>query len=391
MHSRGENQVFISQAWGVRRPFSASSLFFCRHAGMRMKVCTSGTYGPDCKKRCGNCTAGSLVCNTTSGHCPQTLSICIPGFSPPTCETNCNPGTYGSDCKRKCGHCSEGESVCDVTIGHCPDRKPRCSPGYSGVACDTVCTSGTYGPDCKKRCGNCTAGSLVCNTTSGHCPQTLSICIPGFSPPTCETNCNPGTYGSDCKRKCGHCSEGESVCDVTIGHCPDRKPRCSPGYSGVACDTECRNNTWGKDCQEKCGNCYDKTECNAVTGECPVATGNPRCDLGYTGTDCVKVSDLTDTSKDYTGVIAGSAVGISLVVLVTGLIIIVMVRRITTRVQTGGAKGSGPNSTPAEESSVPAEVMNRSEMSEPASLYNTRDENSGEDPPYEAIREYVNL
>lgn len=65
-------------------------------------------------------------------------------------------------------------------------------------------------------------------------------------------------------------------------------------------------------------------------------------------------------------------------------------RRKTPSFETRGAKGSGPNSTPAQESSVPVEAMNGEEMSEPSSLYNTRG-TVCEDQPYEAIREYVNL
>ncbi|XP_064605801.1 uncharacterized protein LOC135470696 [Liolophura sinensis] len=235
----------------------------------------------------------------------------------------------------------------------------------------------------------------VCNVSGPVFGNTVNISINTFKPLTlCEVQifvCAPGTYGPNCGRRCGNCAQGPSVCNTTSGHCPQRTPRCMEGYSGLKCDTECRNNTWGNDCVQTCGKCYNKAECNPVTGECPVAAGNPRCNSGYSGSDCKTFSDLPDTSKDYTGVIAGSAVGISLVVMLTGLIIIVMVRRKPPRVQTGGAKGSGPSSTPAEESSVPAEVMNRSEMSEPSSLYNTRDGNSCEDHPYEAIREYVNL
>lgn len=66
-------------------------------------------------------------------------------------------------------------------------------------------------------------------------------------------------------------------------------------------------------------------------------------------------------------------------------------QRKSSRVQTGGAIGSGPNSTPAPESSLPAEAMNRKEKSEPSSLYDTHGADSGEDQPYEAISEYVNL
>lgn len=37
-----------------------------------------------------------------------------------------------------------------------------------------------------------------------------------------------------------------------------------------------------------------------------------------------KLSDVSDDSKDYTGVIAGSAIALSLVVLIVGAVIIVM-------------------------------------------------------------------
>lgn len=50
---------------------------------------------------------------------------------------------------------------------------------------------------------------------------------------------------------------------------------------------ECRNNTWGNDCLETCGHCYNKVECNAANGDCPLTVGNPRCEAGYSGRDCM--------------------------------------------------------------------------------------------------------
>ncbi|XP_064605802.1 multiple epidermal growth factor-like domains protein 10 [Liolophura sinensis] len=167
----------------------------------------------------------------------------------------------------------------------------------------------------------------VCNVSGPVFGNTVNISINTSKSLTlCEVQifvCAPGTYGPECGRRCGNCAQGPSACNTTSGHCPQRTPRCMEGYSGLKCDTECRNNTWGKDCQETCGNCYNKTECNAVTGECPLATGNPRCDLGYTGTDCVKEAQISPGRKVDPAYIGGGVA--AAVVLITIVVVVVMV------------------------------------------------------------------
>ncbi|XP_064606306.1 multiple epidermal growth factor-like domains protein 11 [Liolophura sinensis] len=302
-------------------------------------VCIPGTYGPDCEKRCGKCVEGPSVCNTTSGHCPQRTPRCMAGYSGPRCDKNCNPGTYGSDCEMKCGHCFEWGSVCDVTVGHCPDRIPRCMSGYSGVTCDTECKNNTWGKDCLQTCGKC-YNKTECDAVTGECPVTTgnSTCDPGYSERDCIKECTPGTYGPGCEMRCGNCAEGPTLCNTISGLCPLRTPRCMPGYSP------------------------------------------PKCE-----------SDSSVSSLDYSRVIAGSAAGICLVLIIGVIIIVIMIRRNPRNVQTGGAVVSEPNSTPAQKSSIPAESTNTNGIHEPSSLYNTCDANSCEDHSYMAIHEYVNL
>ena len=45
----------------------------------------------------------------------------------------CENGTYGNDCKNKCGHCTDKES-CSHTNGTC---LVGCDPGYVGELCKT--------------------------------------------------------------------------------------------------------------------------------------------------------------------------------------------------------------------------------------------------------------
>ncbi|XP_064606394.1 uncharacterized protein LOC135471203 isoform X2 [Liolophura sinensis] len=84
-----------------------------------------------------------------------------------------------------------------------------------------------------------------------------------------------GTYGPDCKETCGFCAEGNAVCNTTSGHCPDREPRCAEGYYELWCKSEL-----------------------------PV---NP---------------------PNYTGVIAGSAVGIIVVLVIGVIVIVILIERV---------------------------------------------------------------
>ncbi|XP_064606393.1 uncharacterized protein LOC135471203 isoform X1 [Liolophura sinensis] len=143
-----------------------------------------------------------------------------------------------------------------------------------------------------------------------------------------------GTYGPDCKETCGFCAEGNAVCNTTSGHCPDREPRCAEGYYELWCKSEL-----------------------------PV---NP---------------------PNYTGVIAGSAVGIIVVLVIGVIVIVILMRRFQRNLQTGGATQSEPNSAAAQERSAPSEVEERNEISEPERMYGAWNQNSVEEHPYEAIRQ----
>lgn len=48
--------------------------------------CSDGTYGPECRNLCGNCSDGDW-CNHVNGSCPNG---CVAGVSGDTCDTGKN-------------------------------------------------------------------------------------------------------------------------------------------------------------------------------------------------------------------------------------------------------------------------------------------------------------
>ncbi|XP_064604268.1 multiple epidermal growth factor-like domains protein 6 [Liolophura sinensis] len=340
---------------------------------------TTGYYGP------GNVINGS--CNASSPILGDTVKIMINNSQTLTlCEVQifvCTPGTYGPDCGKRCGNCAEGASVCDTTSGLCPQRTPKCMPGYRPEKCDEVCTLGNYGPDCAMKCGHCADDQLSCDSVSGTCAETKPRCMSGYSDPKCDTACK-GNYGPDCLQRCGNCAEGRSVCDAKSGNCPEGTPKCMPGYTGVNCDTECTLGTYGPGCKETCGFCAEgNAVCNTTSGHCP--DREPRCAEGYYELWCK--SELPVNPPNYTGVIAGSAVGIIVVLVIGVIVIVILMRRFQRNLQTGGATQSEPSSAAAQERSAPSEVEEGNEIPEPERMYDAWDLNSVEEHPYEAIRQ----
>ncbi|XP_068893217.1 receptor-type tyrosine-protein phosphatase mu-like isoform X7 [Tenebrio molitor] len=55
---------------------------------------------------------------------------CSAGWKYPTCGSKCDSGSYGMNCKKRCGHCSRHS--CDFDNGKCEP----CSDNYVGAKCD---------------------------------------------------------------------------------------------------------------------------------------------------------------------------------------------------------------------------------------------------------------
>ncbi|XP_064596018.1 delta-like protein C [Liolophura sinensis] len=272
---------------------------------------------------------------------------------------------------RKCDKCSGRLNGFSLSVGNS-------SKNYKACYQDT--TTDPKGP-----------GDIideVCNLSGPVLGDTVNIMIsnsPFLS--LCEVQifvCTPGTYGSACGNRCGQCAEGPSACNTLSGLCPEKTPRCMPGYSGRKCDAECTRGTYGPDCEGNCGFCAQgSATCNTTSGHCP--DREPRCALGYSDLKCATVSSVT--SPDYTRVIVGCTVGIFLILVIVIIFIVLMVRRSRQNVQIGGATSSGPNSTPAQESSFSPEVRGKNEMSEPSSRDESHEKNSSNDHAYEVIRQ----
>uniref|UniRef100_K1R0L7 Scavenger receptor class F member 2 n=1 Tax=Magallana gigas TaxID=29159 RepID=K1R0L7_MAGGI len=91
-------------------------------------------------------------------------------------STACNTGSYGIDCKEKCGNCLDVYK-CLYTNGTC---FTGCVAGYHGNLCKTPCTLGSYGLECRGTCGNC----RMCSNTNGSC---LTACDAGYLGEMCKT------------------------------------------------------------------------------------------------------------------------------------------------------------------------------------------------------------
>ncbi|XP_062620887.1 multiple epidermal growth factor-like domains protein 10 [Saccostrea cucullata] len=70
-------------------------------------------------------------------------------------------GTYGVECRFKCGQCRDGVA-CHHVSGTCVSG---CEPGYTGQACNKVYPYGQYGDKCEKFCG----ADAKCNPVTGEC------------------------------------------------------------------------------------------------------------------------------------------------------------------------------------------------------------------------------
>ncbi|XP_052793366.1 uncharacterized protein LOC128227154 isoform X2 [Mya arenaria] len=228
--------------------------------------CPCRKFGDRCEQSC-DCTT---CCDSLDGKFKQ----CKPGYSPPTCETECMNGTYGQNCSQNCNiNCFYNH--CDAVTGStCVEG---CQPGYDFLAnedCSKGCQNGFYG-NCSQQCGNCK--SPPCNKEDGNC---VGGCADGFKGIKCQLACSKGTYGENCSGNCSSfCVDGQ--CDHITGVC-DRG--CIPGYDynkDTHCKTPCQVGTYGQNCANFCGHCRSKEACEESTGKC--ANG---CDLGFSGKMC---------------------------------------------------------------------------------------------------------
>uniref|UniRef100_K1QEB2 Scavenger receptor class F member 2 n=1 Tax=Magallana gigas TaxID=29159 RepID=K1QEB2_MAGGI len=82
-------------------------------------ACNTGSYGIDCKEKCGNCL-DVYKCSLSNGTC---LTGCVAGCSP--------KGYFGSNCSIPCPdvNCQE----CHMESGICH----VCKQGYKGQRCET--------------------------------------------------------------------------------------------------------------------------------------------------------------------------------------------------------------------------------------------------------------
>ncbi|XP_065935879.1 multiple epidermal growth factor-like domains protein 10 [Magallana gigas] len=230
-------------------------------------ACNRGSYGVDCKGKCGNCRDISQ-CSHINGAC---LTGCDAGYLGYACKTVCKVGSYGVDCKERCGNC-RNVSQCSHSNGVC---LTGCDAGYQGVYCNTSCNTGSFGVECKETCGNCRDVSQ-CSHINGTC---LTGCDAGYQGNICKTPCNRGSYGVDCKERCENCRD-ISQCSHINGAC---LTGCNGGYQGDQCKTPCDTGFYGIRCLEKCGRCQDLNQCFHITGKC--LTG---CEVGFQGDMCSK-------------------------------------------------------------------------------------------------------
>ncbi|XP_078327505.1 receptor-type tyrosine-protein phosphatase epsilon-like [Crassostrea virginica] len=208
----------------------------------------NGVYGNGCNKLCpDNCT--NNTCDIQNGTCFS----CAPGWSGPTCSSECKNGTYGYNCANNCsGHCLN-DSPCNKKTGYC-DR--GCTPGYYQKTCSEECKNGTYGYNCANNCSGHCLNDSPCNKKTGYCDRG---CTPGYYQKTCSEECPRESFGHGCKKKCStHCFNNQT-CNHITGVCPDG---CTDGYRGEYCNQTCKAGIVGancsQDCSENCTKCGNK-------------------------------------------------------------------------------------------------------------------------------------
>ncbi|KAM4698983.1 scavenger receptor class F member 1 [Discoglossus pictus] len=165
-------------------------------------LCIAGTYGPQCKKRCGRCKQGQ-PCSPVDGFC----LACDSGWNGTLCDQPCPPGYYGDKCAQICPKC-RAEEVCNGETGTCLN----CDAGKMGLRCESTCPAGTYGDKCQVTCPVCIHGS--CDPVTGEC-----ICDAGYWQYSCNETCPHGYFGPNCSSSCecsgGLCSPFDGTCQWT--------------------------------------------------------------------------------------------------------------------------------------------------------------------------------
>ncbi|GFN80258.1 multiple epidermal growth factor-like domains 10, partial [Plakobranchus ocellatus] len=247
-------------------------------------VCSFGTYGPACERKCSShCSGPNNNCDPTDGRCEEGCDV---GYQPPLCNKVCSFGTYGPSCERKCNsHCSGPNNNCNPIDGRC---EQGCDAGYQPPLCDAICSFGTYGPSCERKCSShCSGPNNNCNPIDGRCEQG---CDAGYQPPLCDAICSFGTYGPSCERKCSsHCSGPNNNCNPFDGKC---EHGCDVGYQPPFCDQICSFGTYGPSCERKCS-----SHCSGPNNNCDPFDGRCErgCDAGYQPPLC----DAAIHSKEY--------------------------------------------------------------------------------------------
>ncbi|KAM4794882.1 scavenger receptor class F member 1 [Rhinophrynus dorsalis] len=203
--------------------------------------CQDGWWGASCEYQC-DCLHGK--CSPLSGECD-----CYIGYQGKSCADACSSGTYGPKCKKRCGRCKQGQT-CSPVDGLCLS----CDPGWNGTRCDQPCPSGYYGENCAQRCPKC-RGEEACNGEIGTC----SHCDPGKMGPRCESTCPSGSYGERCQFLCPTCIHG--TCDPATGDCVcdlgywkySCNETCPHGFFGSNCSSICECS--GGPCSPLYGTC----------------------------------------------------------------------------------------------------------------------------------------
>nr|XP_022309782.1 multiple epidermal growth factor-like domains protein 10 isoform X2 [Crassostrea virginica] len=146
--------------------------------------------------------------------------------------------------------------------------------------------SGFYGESCSIPCPpNCQEGH--CHITEGTCLG----CIAGYSGNKCDKRCTENTYGFECSRKCGKC-RNRSQCNHVTGTCP---MGCDRGKYGDECVSDCPKYQYGYNCNENCSvNCDGSRQCDSESGHCKdgckigwkAPTCNTKCDENTYGQNC---------------------------------------------------------------------------------------------------------
>uniref|UniRef100_A0A8D0GKB3 Scavenger receptor class F member 1 n=1 Tax=Sphenodon punctatus TaxID=8508 RepID=A0A8D0GKB3_SPHPU len=189
--------------------------------------CTAGLWGPLCQHPC-NCQHGT--CHPLDGHCS-----CHPGYQGQTCVDPCPAGTYGPQCRYRCGRC-KGNQPCSPVDGFCL----ACESGWNGTRCSELCPPGHHGENCAQVCPPCRRGE-ACHPETGEC---LS-CEPGRTGARCDAPCPSGLFGDGCQLICPDCFNG--TCAPASGECVCQagywgtscNETCLEGFYGANCSLPC--------------------------------------------------------------------------------------------------------------------------------------------------------